>query len=209
MSDRGRTRDLRAAEPTDRDGDETVSRQYREAARERTPAALDERVRARARRAPVRRRWQRPLAIAATLALAVSLVLQVSAPPDEPAPPPAGSAATESATDEAMPAAMPENRPENQSPPGAAATKGFALQPDRGDAGQALTDLERAGRRAAEALRREAGEPGSLRCTEHVDDAKAWQDCIAALEAAGEDAAAARERAAWEARHGRGAAVAN
>ncbi len=206
--------------------DESVSRSYREAARERAPAALDERIRAAARRKPVRRSWQRPLALAATLALAVSLVLQVTAPGDEPASaPPHGPAHAPAADTPAQGPAEP-GAPVTRSPAagtqrtgrdaagdrqrlsGSRGLSNYALQPDRPEADAALNKLGRASRKAAESLGGEAAEPVSVRCSEHVDDASAWAACIAALEAAGETAAAERERRGWEARHGQDEAVA-
>lgn len=191
MSERRRDREAHAADPAGHEADEAVSRAYRQAARERTPAALDERVRAQARRASAGRRWRRPLAtvvtLAATLALAVSLVLQVTAPPDGPVPPPAV---------EPAPAAGQAS--------GAAATEAARAKQARSERAAAfVADVQRLQERAPEE------EPVSLHCAEHVADAKAWHTCIAALEAAGEEAAAAREREAWEARHGRGATVAH
>jgi hypothetical protein len=191
MSERRRDRELHAPERTGDEADEAVSRAYRQAARERAPAALDERIRAQAREVPDRRRWRRPLAtvvtLAATLALAVSLVLQVTAPPDGSVPSPADGPAPAQAADQARGAATPE-----AARPAQARSKAAAAFIDEG-----------------QALREQAQEPVSLHCAEHVSDAKAWHACITALEAAGEEAAAAREREAWESRHGRGAAVAN
>ncbi len=197
-------------------GDENVSRRYREAARERAPAALDERIRAEARRAPVRRRWQPPLAVAATLALAVSLVLQVTAPPEESAPAPgegtrpaeAGGPAARSpvaGAAESPGAAYNARQPIS----GTRRLSDHALQPDRSEANETLSELGRAGRKAANSLAGEAAATASVRCAGHVDDARAWAACIAALEAAGEAAAAERERRAWEARHGQEETVAH
>lgn len=168
--------------------DETVSRAYREHARERPPAALDERIRARARQAPTARPWQRPLAIAATLALAVALVFQVATPPDGGQPP---------ALRESVPSS-----PVAETMPDEAALPAYALQPDRADAGQAVSELGRASRKAAQSLTGNAGAQASTHCTDHVEDADAWLACIAELEAAGEQAAAEGERRAWAARHG-------
>lgn len=184
----GHGKDRRADGDTVTVVDETVSRAYREIARERPPAALDERVRARARRAPPARPWQRPLAIAATLALAVALVLQVATPPDDGQPAPlqestSGSPAADAMSDEA-------------------AIPAYALQPDRADAGQAVSELGRASRKAAQSLAGNRAAAASTHCTDHVADADAWLNCIAELEAAGEQAAAERERRAWAARHG-------
>jgi hypothetical protein len=198
-------------------GDEDVSRTYREAARERAPAALDERIRAEARRAPVRRRgWQRPLALAATLALAVSLILQVTAPPEDSAPAPAAdSSPGEADAPAARSPTAGTKRTAGEPVTGRQRLSGtrrlseHALQPDRPDAGDALTGLGRASRKAANSLAGETAEAVSARCSEHVDDARAWASCIAALEAAGEAAAAERERRAWEARHGQDEAVAH
>ncbi|WP_405235774.1 hypothetical protein [Lentisalinibacter orientalis] len=196
-------------------GDETVSRAYRELARERPPAALDKRIRAQARRAPPARPWQRPLAIAATLALAVALVLQVATPPDGGQPVPSrhsepGSPVGDTALDEAAPATPPASAPVPlPAAPSAterlqdeAALPAHALQPDRADAGQAVSELGRASRKAAQSLAGNGAATASTHCTDHVADADAWLDCIAELEAAGEQAAAERERRAWAARHG-------
>ncbi len=174
--------------------DETVSRAYRELARERAPAALDERLRARARQAPPGRNWQRPLAVAAALAVAVSLVLQVGTPPDGGASGdiPVGTGPAPRAT---APAAR--QRPEEEK-----TLPAYARQPDRPDPGQAVSDLSRASRKAAQSLAGIAAEPASARCTEHVADADAWLACIGELETAGEEAAAERERRAWTLRHG-------
>ncbi|NBC22333.1 MAG: hypothetical protein GVY21_02540 [Gammaproteobacteria bacterium] len=200
-------------------GDENVSRRYREAARERAPATLDERIRARARRVPPRRGWQRPLALAATLALAVSLVLQVTAPPEESGPAlapddrPADPAQADAPATRSPAAGAAKSAAKSvsgrQSVPGNQDLSDPALQSGRSVAEEALSELGRASRRAAESFGGEAPEAGSVRCTEHVADARAWAACIAALEAAGEAAAAERERRAWEARHGEEDAVAH
>ncbi|WP_405224692.1 hypothetical protein [Lentisalinibacter sediminis] len=168
--------------------DETVSRAYRELARERPPAALDERIRGRARRAPPARPWQRPLAIAATLALAVALVLQVATPPDGGQPSPLRQSAPHSPVGDTLPEE--------------AAVPAYALQPDRADAGQAVSELGRASRKAAQSLAGKETATASTHCTDHVGNADAWLACIAELEAAGEQAAAERERQAWTVRHG-------
>jgi len=168
--------------------DETVSRAYRDLARERPPEALDERLRAQARRASSVRPWQRPLAVAATLALAVALVLQVATPPDGERPAPLRESVPRS--------------PAGDSVPDEAALPAYALQPDRGDAGQAVSELGRASRKAAQSLAGNGAAVASAHCTDHVEDTEAWLACIAELEAAGEQAAAERERQAWTARHG-------
>lgn len=191
MSERRRDRELHAPDRTGDEADEAVSRAYRQAARERAPGALDERIRAQAREVAARRRWRRPLAtvvtLAATLALAVSLVLQVTAPPDGSVPSPTAEPAPATSADQIPGTATPD-----AARPARVRSKAAAAFVDEG-----------------QALQEQAQEPVSLHCAEHVADAKAWHACIAALEAAGEEAAAAREREAWEARHGRGAAVAN
>jgi len=172
--------------------DETVSRAYREHARERPPAALDERIRARARQAPTARPWQRPwqrrLAIGASLALAVALVLQVAAPPDGGQPAPLRESVPSSPVGDTM--------------PDEAALPAYALQPERANAGQAVSELGRASRKAAHSLAGNGAAAASIHCTDHVEDADAWLACIAELEAAGEQAAAEGERRALAARHG-------
>jgi hypothetical protein len=182
MTDRRQDRAPHAVDGLERPGDDSVSRRYRELARDVAPSALHERIRAQARRTPVRPAWQRPLAIAATLALAVALVLQVATPPDDPAPAPAAD-----------------------SP----ALTDHALQSDAAETREALNGLSRTSRKAAASLAGEEARATSARCAEYVEDAAAWQACIAALEAAGEQSAAERERQAWEARHGQETAIAH
>lgn len=203
MADPGQApgKDDRTGRDTATEVDETVSRAYRELARERPPAALDERIRARARRAPPARSWQRPLAVAATLTLALALVLQVATPPDDGQPAPRRESEPSSPVGDAMPEEAAPDTPAASAPTPRAAVPA-ALQPDRADAGQAVSELGRASRKAAQSLAGNGAATGSTHCTDHVADADAWLDCIAELEAAGEQAAAERERRARAARHG-------
>ncbi len=181
--------------------DEAVSRAYRELARERAPAALDEQIRARARRAPPARPWQQPLAIAATLALAVALVLQVATPPGDGQPAPRRESAPRSPAADTVADEVSADTPAASAPAPRAALPA-ALQPDRADAGQAVSELGRASRKAAQSLAGNGAATASAHCADHTEDADAWLACIAELEAAGEQAAAERERRAWAARHG-------
>lgn len=169
--------------------DESVSRRYREVAQERPPPSLDRRLREAARSAARRPGWHRPLAIAATLALSVALVLEIAVPPADQ-----GDATTREAPE---PVAAPDT-------PSAAAEAlpFFASPPSREAEAGAVEKLTRDGNRAARALADSAAaQEAAGRCAEHQEEPAEWLRCIEALEAAGESRAAAAERRALAERY--------
>ena len=175
-------------------GDETVSRRYRELARDGSPEGLDHRIRAEARASVRRRSWTQPLAIAATLALALAIVLETTRPPGgvpEETPPNAAQTAGEEhpAAPAARSAPVPESARHFAPPTGPVQPSGAARKPattaDRTVDGPAVS----ASMDAAE-----ADGAGESPCASERDSATAWRECIEALEATGDEVSAAAER---------------
>lgn len=173
-------------------GDETVSRRYRELACDGSPEGLDQRIRAQARAAVRPRSWIQPLAIAATLALALAIVLETTAPPGdvpEEAPPSAAQTTGEERPAAPAPRSAAEHTHLLAPAAGRARLSGEVRKPEMADDGTAAGPSAAANMNAAE-----ADGASDSPCLSERDSPTAWLECIGDLEAAGDEAAAAAER---------------
>lgn len=176
-----------------------LSRRYRELATERSPAELDRRLLAAAREAVASesplRRWRAPLATAATVALGLTLVLELTRMPGEESGPVAGDERALRQPAREADAGMLED-----------GLRRMSSESER-RARDALPFSSLASERAGDAARKSvAGEaesgasagPAAEDCERRRESAERWRACIEALDAAGDPEAAARERAALE-----------
>lgn len=186
------------------------------------PPRLDAAILAEARRAlharTATRRWWVPLAVAATVLLAVSLVIEVGREPAAPQHDTVPIETTEQAAKEAPPARPPEppaaptpaiapTRQQAQPPPPApAARRAEPVAPPAEEAQETRTLQEREGAPAVqpEAAAARAAAPAAAAVTYAADEAGSlptpedWLARIEALEAEGRHADAKRERTRLE-----------
>ena len=178
--------------------DESLRRQYRELAGERTPEHLNASILAQAGKAATPgygrfRAWTRPLAWAATIALSVALVLELSRTSD-----PATSAPFET---RAPAAPAQSGRTEPSAGAGGTGTAPALEFEDRD------MDLLRRASEMADVTSGNNPQVGAANaelagCNAPTrDDPDAWLTCILALEASGRMEAAANERRLLQAAH--------
>ena len=162
--------------------DERVSRAYRSHAVERTPPSLDRKILERASGGPAASRLSPAIAVAATIVLAVAVVLAIRQ--QVPAPVEIGGDAVEPGPGAGAEATVSTPRE----------SRSF-----RSDAEAAASELGMASGRASDALGRAADNAAS-ECAGDRHDEAAWRRCIETLEAAGRHESAAAERALLESR---------
>ena len=202
-------------ERRERDENSLVSAGYRDLARERTPASLDDMILRKARDAARPkygrlRLWVRPLAWAATVAISLAIVLQVTQVPEPELPlaePP--QPAPKSETTKA-------SRAERQAPAAGrldaeVATDADAFVPASVDALREAEDMARMRSgsvdEAALSVAREAAAPLEKTAEpRYCDDearatAESWAECIERLEADGKAVEARAERLVFEHTH--------
>ena len=197
---------------------DAVGAAWRDASFERPPADLDARILATARQprsaTPVaaarRQRWLQPLAVAATLAISIAIVLEIvriderlDRQPSRPGPLPAAASGDEAATgappavDADIAAELREAVESKRTPaatpaaaPAAGGRSDFADVPDEAGREPALR-----ARTADASLNRElAAGADDDPCAVDNDDPENWLACIAGLDAAGDSRAAALQR---------------
>ncbi|MEJ2602112.1 MAG: hypothetical protein P8172_02260 [Gammaproteobacteria bacterium] len=206
--------------PTPDFADDTVSRRYRDLADDGSPGRLDRQIRTEARGAVRGPAWQRPLAVAATLALAAAIVLEVTGPRHDAAREEAPAVAPATIGDRGRGLPAPELTPEvePESAPAAGNVSRFAspaaLAPPSGvarksemahDEGVSAEESVSVGAETP-APYEARGANGSSPCASERDSPAAWLECIEKLAAAGDDMAASAERRALAERYPEAAA---
>ena len=203
-------------ERLEHENDPLVSAGYRDLATERTPESLDNAVlkKARANARPKYGRlrlWVRPLAWAATVAISLAIVLQVTQVPD-PAPP-AAEPWLPATTSDDVDAIVKESPVQEEARPAGrldrpAAESAGALVPTSVDALREAEDMARMRSGSADevALTAASDAPAALQKKDQPrycdEEARAtvdsWLECIEQLEADGKLAEARAERLVFE-----------
>jgi len=203
----------------DRNDDQQVSAAYSDLASERAPKHLDDSVmrmaKAHVEHLPYSRwtAWSRPLAWAATVSLCLAITLEVTQVTSllnsatETAPAEVTTPAAESDMDQLLylPDSMADSIDSEKISPARSAAKQVANEPAPAPVLEAKEDyLQKREERPAAAAYKSAGYATSAAITADMPDSEcsatarsdpeSWLECIAALEAGGDEQAALRQR---------------